>query len=99
MVPAEQYLGDRHVTILSRARVLRVLKQARLTREGLVHGAHIVAEGAGKQPHDGVNEHEGGELAAREHEVAEREDVVGQGVDALVHALVSAADEQDATLM
>ena len=42
----------------------------------------------------GIDDHHGGQLAGGEHVVPQRDNVVGQGVDALVDALVVAADEQ-----
>ena len=98
MVAAQQHVGHVHAAVARGPGVLRVLQQARLRGERLVDGAHLVTKGPGEQPHDGVNDGEGRELAPGEDVVAKREDVVGEGVDALVHPLVATADEQQPLL-
>jgi len=56
-----------------------------------------VAEDAGKEADGGVEDNGGGEFATAEDVVADGEFFVGEEVcDALVHALVAAADEDDA---
>ena len=57
-------------------------------------GPSAAPQHAGQLAHRGIDDHHGGQLAGGEHVVPQRDDVVGQGVDALVDALVVAADEQ-----
>ena len=65
--------------------------------EALVAAGVCVAEDAGKEADCGVEDNGGGELATAEDVVADGEFFVGEEVgDALVHALVAAADEDDA---
>ena len=65
--------------------------------ERFVDAAHLVAERARQQADDRVAHHHGGQLAAGEHVVADREALVCEVVGALVHPLVTSADEQDPT--
>ena len=56
-----------------------------------------VADHAGQQTHAGVDQDHGGKLAARQHEIAERELDEAAGLDhAMVDALVAAAQQHDA---
>ena len=65
--------------------------------EALVARGVGVAEDAGEEADGGVKDDGGGELSAAEDVVADGEFLVGEEVgDALVHALVAAADEDDA---
>ena len=82
---------------LSRAGVLRILEKPGAER--LVDAALVVSEHAGDKPHDGIGHRERRKLAAREHIIAQGDAAVGARIDALVHALVMAADEQDAVLV
>jgi hypothetical protein len=64
--------------------------------EALVAGGVGVAEDAGKQADDGVEDDGRGQLAAAEDVVADRDLLVGEEVgNALVDSLVAAADEDD----
>ena len=92
VVAGEQHLGDVEAAVAGRAGVLRVLEQAVV--EALVDRAPLVAEHAGQRADHRVDDDHGRQLAAGEHVVAQRDDLVGQGVAALVDALVVAADEQ-----
>ncbi len=65
--------------------------------EALETGGVRVAEDAGEEAGDGVDEDGGGELAAGEDVVSDGDLAVAeQGVDALVDALVAAAEQDDA---
>src|SRR3954464_12131065 len=55
----------------------------------------FVPEDAGNEPRDGVDDGEGGELTAGEHEVADRELLVDVVAHPLVDALVAAAHEDE----
>ena len=56
-----------------------------------------MAEDAGQQADGGVDDYGGGQLAAGEHVVADGELVVAEELaDALVDALIAAADQHDA---
>ena len=65
-----------------------------------VLGGGLVAEGARNKTRDGVNDESGGEFAAAEDEIADGNFVSGEvSGDALVHAFVTAADEDEAILL
>ncbi len=72
--------------------------QGRIGRaEALVFAGGFVAEDAGKETGDGIDDNGGGEFAAGEDVVADGELAVAeQVVDALVDALIAAADEDEA---
>jgi hypothetical protein len=60
-------------------------------------GGGVVAEDSGEQAHGGVEDDGGAEFSSREDVVADGEFAVGEEmVDALVDALVAAAEEDDA---
>ena len=61
--------------------------------------ARFGAQDAGEFAHHGVDDHHGCQLAAGEHVIAQRDDLIGQRVGSLVDALVVAADEQQAILL
>ena len=92
MVAAREHLGHPHAAEVSRTRVLGIFQKA--AGEGLVHGAVGRPQYAGQLAHGSIDDHHGSQLAGGEHVVAQRDDVVGQGVNALVDTLVVAADEQ-----
>ena len=96
MVAAHEHRGHALAVELGRTGVLRVLEQAAVLggRERLVHVAHLVAQGAGNKTHDGVGYDHSGQLAAREHVVADRQALVGIRIRALIDALVTTAHEQ-----
>ena len=97
VVAAAQYLGDLPAAEVRGTGVLRVLEEPR--REALVLGRLGVADHARDEPRDGFDDGERGELAAREHEVAERDLAVDEVVgDALVDALVTAAQQREAPI-
>ena len=88
MVPAAQDLGDRPVSKLRRPRELGVFKQS--GRETLVGGRVGVARDARNEPSGRFDDAEHGELAAGEHEIADRDLSIDQVVDdALVDAFVA----------
>jgi len=68
--------------------------------EGLVLGGGFVTESAREESRDGVHDECGGKFAAAEDEIADG-DFLGSKMigDALVHAFVTAADENDAILL
>ena len=98
MVAAYEHWRHALTIELGGAGVLRVLEQATVLggREGLVHVAHLVAQGSGNEPYDGIGHDHSGQLAAREHVVADRQALIGIRIGALVDALVTAAHKQQA---
>jgi hypothetical protein len=51
------------------------------------------SNGAWQQPHNPIDDRGCGQLAAGEHEVADRHLLIGQAADSLVEALVMAAEQ------
>ena len=98
MVAAHEHRRHALAVELGRAGVLRILEQASVLggRERLVHVAHLVTKGAGDQAYDGISHHHSGQLAAREHVVADRQALIGIRIRTLVDALVAAAHKQQA---
>src|SRR6185295_15172945 len=92
VVPGHQDLRHLHAPIRLRARVLRAVEQP--VGERLLHRRGRVAERPGQLPHHGVDQRHGGELAAREDEVSDRDLFVHPLVQQpLVHALISPAQQ------
>src|SRR5690606_29660576 len=91
VVPRTEHLRDAPPTELPGARVLRVLEEA--PRVALLLGGERVAEHAGDEPRRGLDDREGRDLPAEEDEVAEGDLLVDLVPDALVEALVAAADQ------
>jgi hypothetical protein len=79
---------------LERPGVLRIFEQPRAV--GFVIDGARLAEHAGHVPRDRVDHDQRGELAAREHVVADRELFVDRRLDhALVDAFIAATDQDD----
>jgi hypothetical protein len=94
VVAAGQDLRDRPIAEHRWAGVLRVLEQP--GGERLVVGRRGVAEHARHEPRDRVDHARRAELAAGQHEVAERDLLVDARVEhALIDALVAAAHQHD----
>ena len=102
MVPADQHLGHLPAAKLRRTRVLRPIEEAGLLSiihcaEGFVQRRILVAEDARQQPRDRVHHHRGSQFAATQHIIADGDLFVGQALGhPLVHALVAAAEQQQA---
>ena len=94
MVAREKHLGHPLVPKGCGTSVLRVLEQA--VAERLVLRALLVPKCTGKQAHRRVGHGQGRKLASGKNVVTKRDDLVGQAVDPLVHALVAPAHEDDA---
>ena len=93
MVARHQDVGRRHAAELARPRVLRIVEQFAFER--LEFRRLGATEDAGDQPHRGFEHDHGGEFAAGQHEVAERDLLPGESLaDAFVVAFVAAAQEQ-----
>jgi hypothetical protein len=89
MVAGEQHRRDGAIAEDLGPRVLRILElivDERLRRRG-----REVTERARDLAHDGVDDDERGGLTAREHVIADRELLVDEVANTLVHALVTAA--------
>ena len=98
MVAGQQHFGHARATELLRARVLRRLEQPRCERLPLRRAR--AAEHARQQPRHRVGDDQGGQLAPREDVVADRQPLVGDDLThALVHALVTAGDEDQVRLL
>ena len=91
MVAGEEDLRDAGAAEVFGTGVLGVFEEA--GGEGVVGRGGLVAEDAGEEAGDGVEDDEGGELAAAEYVVADRELLVDVGFDAFVEALVAGADQ------
>src|SRR5215831_16188437 len=92
VIAREQDRWDRPVAEHLGARVLRVLEQA--PRERVVRGGGLLAERAGHESRHRLGDHEGGQLAAAEHVVADRQLLIHEMLaHALVHTLVAAAHQ------
>src|SRR5258705_9615257 len=94
VVPAEQRLGNARPAEFGRPGVLRPL-QHHLARERLAGGALLVAEDAGQEPRDGLDHRHRRHLASLKHEVAQGQLLVHVREDALVHALVPPAHQDE----
>jgi len=92
MVAACERLRDRSPLPQLRPGILRIFKQA--IGEAFLLGRGLAAHDAGKQAHAGIEQHEGCDLPAREHVVADRDLLEAAcGDEALVDALEPAAEE------
>ena len=98
MIATHEHRGHTLAVELGGAGVLRIFEQATVlgSREGLIHVAHLIAQGAGDEANDSIGHDHGGELAAREHIVADRQALVGIRIRALIDALVATAHKQQA---
>ena len=71
MVAGGEHVGDRPALELLRPRVVRMFEQPVL--KTLMVARELVAHDAGQQPHDGVEQHQRGRLAAGQDVVADRD--------------------------
>src|SRR5262249_28317015 len=95
VVAGEQHLGHRETAELGRTGVARRLEEA--VGERFLVGRGRIAEDAGDEAGDRVDDRHRRHLAAHEDEVADRELLIdGELAHALVAALVGTADEDDA---
>ena len=94
VVAAEQDVGDAPAAVLDGAGIVGEFEEA--GGVAVVCGAVVVAEDAGEEAGDGVGDDGGGESAVGEDVVADGELAVDEVVnDALVHAFVVAAEEDE----
>ena len=91
VVAREEDVGDFQAAEVGGLGVLGVFEVIAV-REGLDFGGGFAAEDAGDEAGDGIDNDEGGELAAGEDEAAEGDFVVDEGEDALVVAFVMRAE-------
>src|SRR3954454_6627423 len=101
MMAGQQHVRNRPAAPLRRARVVGVLgAAAERRREGLLHGAGVVAEHARELAQHGVQDDHRRTLSARQHIAPDRQ-LLGAVMleDALVEAFVSAADERQRLLL
>src|SRR5213082_264470 len=97
VVAREQHVGDAHAAIFGRPRELRAAGQ--LSAERVLLQGLRVADHAGDQAADRVDEHHRRDLAAAQDVVADRDLVRGQArADLVVDALVAAADDDQPRL-
>src|SRR5262252_10211170 len=95
MVAAGEDGRDRTALPHLRPGVLRVLEQS--LAEALLQTRSLLAHHAGQQPHAGVEQDEGRDLAARKHVIADRKLLEAAPLDqALVDALETAAEDHGA---
>src|SRR5581483_6446548 len=97
VVAREKHLGHAHAAKLGRARVLRAARK--LAAERVVLERRRVADDAGDEPADRVDQHHGRDLGAAQYVIADR-DLAGAeaGAHAVVDALVAAAHDDQARL-
>src|ERR1700730_3886687 len=92
VIAGDERLRDRLALELLRPSVLWIFQQPRL--EALIGARRLLAPHAGQQPHAGVEQRIGGDLASGQYEVADGNLFqAARGDDALIDALVAAADE------
>src|SRR6185503_13872201 len=98
VVPRQQHLRYPPVGIDLRPRVLRAIEQP--VGERLLHRGGLVAERPGELAHHRIDQRHRRQLAAREHEVADRDFLVDPALEQpLVHALVPPAQQSKAVLL
>ena len=94
MVASEQHLWDAPTAKFGRTCVLGILEEAKA--EALLDDGLLVAENPRDETGDRLNDHQGSELTASEHNVADGELIINQMVnDALVDPLVSTAQQSE----
>src|SRR6202049_3525515 len=92
VIAGDERLRDRLALELLRPSVLWIFQQPRL--EALVGARRLLAHHSGQQPHAGVEQRVGGDLTSGQYEVADGNLFqAARGDDALIDALVAAADE------
>src|SRR3990172_6008237 len=95
MVAGKQNIGDALAAKFGRTRVMRIFEQAAGVR--VILRAGRVAERAGQETRNRVDEDQCGEFTSGQNVIADG-DFVGDEMlaDALIHALVAAADQGEA---
>src|SRR5438874_13071684 len=92
VVAGEKHVGDPMALELGRPGVVRILDQVRAER--LLSRRIGAAQNPRDQAADGIDHDQGGQLAAGQHEVADRELAIGQLLrHPLIHTLVAPADQ------
>src|SRR5580704_6399173 len=95
VVAREQHLRNRATLPYARARIVRIFEQALL--EALLLARSVLAHHSGDEPHAGVEDRQRGDLAAREHVVADRDlDQPTRLDDPFVDALEARAEDDEA---
>src|SRR3954466_3850497 len=92
VIAGQEYIGYLQPAELRRAGVLRPLEQA-LAGEALALCGELVPQHTREQPRHRVHNRQRSDLPAREHEIAQRQFLVHPAEDALVHALIAAAHQ------
>ena len=93
-MPGQEHVGHSHPAKLGRPRVLRKVQQA--SRERVARDRLVVADDAGHQTRDRVDDDQRGQLAPRHHVVAYRQRLGRQRqANALVDPFVPAAQDRD----
>src|SRR5215204_1919513 len=94
MIAGEQHLWDRAPLPFARPGVMGIFEEPAF--EALLRAGGVLAHDAREQSHTGVEHRHGGDLAAREHIVADRDLLERPALDRpLVDALEAAADDED----
>lgn len=95
MIAAEQHLGHLQVAVVPRPREVRMV-EASIFPKRIFERRAFVTECTRQEPDTSLENGQGGELAAGEHVVANRQGLDRQQFeDALIEALVATADEHD----
>ena len=95
VIAGDEHLRDRPALPHLRPGVLRVFQQA--VGEALLGAGGLRAHDAGHQPHAGIDQRHGGDLAAGQHVIADRDLFESARLDhPLVDALEAAADHDGA---
>src|SRR5512141_2316282 len=95
VIAREQDLWNGFAAKLGRARVVRILEQARGVR--IIAGAVWIAQNTWQKARDRVDDNERGQFAAREYVIADG-DLIGHDLltDTLVHALIATTNQSHA---
>ena len=95
MVPGRENVGNWLALEYWRPGVLRIFEQT--VRKTFLGGGRFLAHHAGQQPHAGIEQRQRGNLAAREHEIAERHLLQPAGLDQpFIDAFETGADNNRA---
>ena len=89
MVTAAQHIRHAHATEVGRAGVVRVLEQK--VAVAFLHQRRRRTDGARQQTHHPIDDRHRRQLTTGEHKIPQRHLLIGQGANALIEALVMAA--------
>ena len=98
MMPAEQHLGHAHALVFLGARVVRTIEQP--VDEAVLHGRLRIAQHARQLPHHRIDQRHGGQLPARQNEIAQTDFLVHAAIDeTLIDGFVPPAQQHEPGLV